>query len=476
MNLFNKRFGPIVLKESNSASEYIEKLQNLATNANESLKKEIEKQIIYIQKGIAGEANTLYQLRYAGMDMYILHDLYLKFGDMSAQIDFIIVTRKRTYILECKNFSGNIEVNNRGAFIRKYDVSGKKNIEGTESPITQNERHLQVIKELRKESKGNFISKRIFEANFADNYKSIVVLTNPKTVINDKYAKREIKEQIVRVDQLINRIKELDAEVKSSEMSDRQMRTIAEFFLTMNKTDRTDYIKKYEELLKESQMNDTSTDEIEVESIERIEEVTEMEKEITIKLKAFRKEQSRREQITAYYIFTDAQMEGLIDRKPRNKDELLKVAGFGEKKVEKYGDAIIRIISECFESQINAEKASLQRDYPNSDDVSQKRYIEQNATDLMQLYESQQVSYLDNVMKLDSAKGDIHIYQDKADCKKNYLGKKVEHNGVKVIQRMSDAMDLRSAREKLKEHLHRNPDRALQQSVKELEMEEGREL
>lgn len=346
MSFFNKRFGPIVLKESHSASEYIEKLQNLATNANESLKKEIEKQIILTQKGIHGEANVLYQLRYAGMDMYILHDLYLKFGDMSAQIDFIIVTRKRTYILECKDFRGNIEVNNRGAFIRIYDVFGKKNIEGTDSPITQNERHMQVIKELIKESKGNFISKRIFETNFADNYKSIVVLTNPKTLINYKYAKREIKEQIVRADQLINRIKELDAEVKSGGMSDKQMRTIAEFFLAMDKSDRTDYIKKYEELLKKSQMHNTSTDKIEVESVKNIECVTEREKEIALKLKAYRKEQSTIEQIKAYYIFNDAQIKELIDKKPHNKEELLKVAGFGVKKVEKYGEDIIKILSE----------------------------------------------------------------------------------------------------------------------------------
>lgn len=478
MSLFNKNFGPIVLKESHSASEYIEKLKNLATNANESLKKEIEKQIIFIQKGIDGEANTLFQLRYAGMDMYILHDLYLKYGDISAQIDFIIVTRKRTYILECKNFSGNIEVNNRGAFIRKYDVyGGKENIEGTESPITQNERHLQVIKDLKKESKGNFISKKIFEANFADNYKSIVVFTNPKTVINDKYAKREIKKQIVRVDQLINRIKELDAEVKNSEMSDKQMRTIAEFFITRDKTDRTDYIKKYEELLKKSQMNDTSTDEFEVERVAKIEDATERENELTLKLKAFRKEQSISEQITAYYIFTDAQMEGLIDRKPRNKDELLEVAGFGDKKVEKYGDAIIRIIGECFESQINVEEASLQRNYPNLEDISQKEYIEQKDKDLMQLYESKQVFLdLDNVIKIDSAKGDLHIYQDKADYKKNYLGKKVEHNGVKMIQRMSDAMDLDSAHAKLKKHLHKDRVRVLQQGMKQPEMEEEMEL
>ena len=95
----------------------------------------------------------------------------------------------------------------------------------------------------------------------------------------------------------------------------------------------------------------------------------------------------------------------------------------------------------------------------------------------MQLYESKQVFLdLDNVIKIDSAKGDLHIYQDKADCKKNYLGKKVEHNGVKMIQRMSDAMDLDSARAKLKKHLHKDRVKELQQGMKQPEMEEEMEL
>ncbi len=52
----------------------------------------------------------------------------------------------------------------------------------------------------------------LFEKHFADSHKPIVVLTNPKTYMNYKYAKKEIKDQIIRADQLIAYIKRQDAE------------------------------------------------------------------------------------------------------------------------------------------------------------------------------------------------------------------------------------------------------------------------
>ena len=39
-------------------------------------------------------------------------------------------------------------------------------------------------------------------------------------------------------------------------------------------------------------------------------------------------------------------MEDLIHKKPRTKEELLNVSGFGTAKVEKYGETILKILSE----------------------------------------------------------------------------------------------------------------------------------
>ena len=339
MGLFTKRIGPVFLKSSNQAREYVDKLRELKEQCSDELKEEIEKQITIAEYGIKGEECIAFELKNSGMDMYILQDICLQHGDLSAQIDYLIVTRKRIYIIECKNLIGDIEVNSAGDFIRTYQLRGRRIKEGIYSPITQNARHMQVIKEVRKSGKGNIITKTMFENNFANSYKSIVVLANPKTVLNAKYAKKEVKEKIVRADQLVQKIKEMDKQVQD-DMTVKAMEEIAEFFLEKNQEDRTDYAEKYKKLLERAEAFNAQEDMQESADSDGNEDKEELVKA----LKAFRLERSRQEQVKAYFIFNDAQMEDLIKKKPKNKEELCLVSGFGKVKADKYGDAILEVL------------------------------------------------------------------------------------------------------------------------------------
>lgn len=141
MELFQKKLGPVFLKENSDAELFIEKMTELSKRANGSIKEEIDNQIKLASYGLAGEKNIAFELKNCDIDMYILHDVYFEHEDMSAQIDYMIFTRKRVYIIECKNLIGDIEIDNNGNFIRSYELSGKKIKEGLYSPITQNERH-----------------------------------------------------------------------------------------------------------------------------------------------------------------------------------------------------------------------------------------------------------------------------------------------------------------------------------------------
>lgn len=391
MGLFTKEIGPVFLKASNQAAEYIEKLKLLQDKCDGSLKEEIDKQIAIAEYGIKGEQSIAFELKNSGMDMYILQDICLEHGELSAQIDYMIVTRKRIYIIECKNMIGDIEVNNTGDFIRTYQLRGRRIKEGIYSPITQNIRHLQIVKEVRKADRKNIITKKLFENHFEDNYKSIVVLANPKTVLYAKFAKTEVKEQIVRVDQLVHKIKEMDKQVKDS-MSEKEMAEIANFFLEKNKQDRSDYTEKYEKILAKAEISNEKnavTEDVEVSNekeaitkkvevsnekepiVEKVEiskekeiitekvEKSEAKEVITenvsvekdngrekliAELKAFRLERSRQEKVKPYFIFNDAQMADLIEKNPKDKTELCQVSGFGPVKAEKYGDVILEIL------------------------------------------------------------------------------------------------------------------------------------
>ena len=329
MELFKKKIGPVFLKDTSDATTIIAQLEALLPQVSHDIREEIEKQIKVTTYGEMGENNVAFESKNSGMDMYILRDIYLEYGDLSAQIDYLVITRQHVYIIECKNLIGNIEIDNMGNFIRSYEYGNRKIKEGFYSPITQNERHLLMIKNLRGERHTNFLAKKRFENSFANTYKSIVVLANPKTILNAKYAKKEVKQKVIRLDQLIAHIKAVDAAEDYSFKTD-DMLALAQFFLESNKEKKTDYLKKYQ--------NEVTTN---AEAVP----VGANKEELIKKLKDFRWCQSKYENIKPYYIFNDMQMNDLIEKNPKNEEELLRVSGFGKVKVDKYGKDILKILS-----------------------------------------------------------------------------------------------------------------------------------
>lgn len=67
------------------------------------------------------------------------------------------------------------------------------------------------------------------------------------------------------------------------------------------------------------------------------------------KLKDYRLQKSREENVKPYYIFTDVQINDLLLKMPKTKEELLAVNGFGKVKVEKYGQEILEILAQNIE-------------------------------------------------------------------------------------------------------------------------------
>ena len=85
-------------------------MNSLLSKATGSIKEKIEEQIKYAEAGLLGEKQIAFELKNSGIDMYVLHDIYLEKGDLSAQIDFLLITRRHLYVIECKNLFGNIEL------------------------------------------------------------------------------------------------------------------------------------------------------------------------------------------------------------------------------------------------------------------------------------------------------------------------------------------------------------------------------
>ena len=151
MAVFNRLDKPVFLKEESEVKYYILKLKELYDKAEGDLKCKIEKELKIATLGEVGEKNIAFELKNSNIPMYVLHDINLEIDGLTAQIDYIVVTRKATFIIECKNLVGNIEIDSQGNFIRTYKFNGKYIKEGIYSPITQNQRHLEEIKRIGKE-------------------------------------------------------------------------------------------------------------------------------------------------------------------------------------------------------------------------------------------------------------------------------------------------------------------------------------
>ncbi len=330
MLIFNDTFKDTILYYSgNTLENKIKVLENKLKN----VKSKEEKLYLYeeIQKykyGIQGENKILYELKNSHIPMYILHDINLEYKDYKAQIDFIILTKKNYYIIECKNLYGNISIDNKGNF---YRINNKNKI-GIYNPITQLDRHINIIRRYI-EDRNNFIGKLIVKKIFDSMYHGIVVLANDNTVVEDKYAPKNVKNKVIRADQLIEYIKYIEKNTDSYASSEKDIISSCNNILALCKKEET--IAEERPLLN---INEDITDNNKTININS-------DDEIRTNLKKYRLNKSRELNYKPYFIFSDKTLEELINKKPKNKVELKQIEGFGDKKIEMYGIDIIKIIN-----------------------------------------------------------------------------------------------------------------------------------
>lgn len=102
-----------------------------------------------VKRGIAGERDAAHYLdNYLkdDPDRMLLHDLRFKVDGDVIQIDHLVLTRGLyVYLLETKNFNGNLRVNGHGEFSVEYP--GER-VYGIPSPLEQSRRHEGPLRKL----------------------------------------------------------------------------------------------------------------------------------------------------------------------------------------------------------------------------------------------------------------------------------------------------------------------------------------
>lgn len=360
--LLNKRTitNPIFLKEFEDNNKQLQDLNDLLEKVSSDKKTLINRDIFFIKQEIYGEKNVYNELKNSFIPMLAIHDIRLEFNDYVAQYDFILITAKCIFVLKTKQLNGDIEITEDGDFIRIIKNKEGKFLrkQGMYNPISANEREARILEEILHREK--------LLSNMK--VKPIVVISNPKAIINKSKCPENIKNNLYKYDQISTLIKKiLDDNKYAKELSEKNMYEIANYLINNNKDENIDYISRYS--LDKVDFNNENADKVNNLQNNNVEkDINLSEKDLELNqdnddfmqsersnsnehsevyelLRQYRWNKSKEEGFKPFTIFTNKELDSLIEAKPKNKEELLKVRGFGQKKVEMYGDAILEILS-----------------------------------------------------------------------------------------------------------------------------------
>ena len=284
--------------------------------------KELISKLNVVKKGLEGENEIAYQLKKSSIGMYVLRDVKVKYEDLTAQIDFVVITPVYTYYIECKNLIGNITVNDKGDFIREYYSNGEKVKTGLYSPLRQVEAQREVMRKIW-ESRASTLTKLFASKDFNHYRRVLVVVANRDTILNTSKAPDNIKYKVLRSDGLIRQI-EYDYNHRSSDESlesQKSMEEAAKSYVEIIEKDNCDYYEIYKN--KYCKNNDDLKD----------------------KLIEFRKKRSSEMKMPTYYVFNDEELDKLVEIRPKNIDELKSANILTPVKINTHGEQIINEIN-----------------------------------------------------------------------------------------------------------------------------------
>ncbi len=332
---------PTFMKEFTKESQQLNSLIELSGKLKEGDKKErIDRDIVYLKAGINGESRVNYEIQNSFLPLICLHDIRIENKEHVAQLDFVIITNKFICILETKKLYGDISINRDGDFIRSIrGKNGRIHKEGMYSPISQNERHLRILEDMLK---SNGIIRNM-------PLKSLVVMANEKSIINKKGCPSYISKAIYKHDQIVPYLKRNINDKKNTiDLIGKNMVRMANFLIENNKPIEFDNISKYG-IEKDDYLGDSIKPKAKTKIKKTVANVVKEDSGnyelICSELKKYRVKKAIEKNVKAYYIFTNKQMEELIEKHPKSKEDILSIKGFGKTKVESFGEDILGIFN-----------------------------------------------------------------------------------------------------------------------------------
>lgn len=188
----------IIFKANDTLNNNIKNLMNKQKTESSALKNNaLNYQILLFKIGELGESKVLDELKYSFYPMNIIKDISINIGEFHCQIDFLIITKKSIYLIECKNNGANLKIDSNGSFYLIKE--GKKN--RIFSVLNQIERQKMILEQLD------------FDVDIK-NIQPIIVYANEETgiEIEDETILRGI--DVINLDRLNSLIREKEKDLE----------------------------------------------------------------------------------------------------------------------------------------------------------------------------------------------------------------------------------------------------------------------
>lgn len=139
----------MLIKEADDQTVVVQELEQLAGGTGAEAKRAAEE--LRIRKaGLKGESESAYLIDFDyahSPNWAVIHDLRLEHHGRVAQIDHLLINRwMDVYVLETKHFHAGLKITRDGEFLRYNRF--RNTYEGMASPLSQNERHIAVLRDV----------------------------------------------------------------------------------------------------------------------------------------------------------------------------------------------------------------------------------------------------------------------------------------------------------------------------------------
>lgn len=209
----------------------------------------IERELRAMKTGIQGEEDSAYYIDFYfenSKNWAVIHDLRIEHEGSVAQIDHLLINRLfEVYVLESKNFSYEVVINENGEFTLKSCNQAF----GIPSPIEQNKRHIFL---LEKFIAAKNIAARRLGIPIIPRFKSLILMA-PKSVITRPDTKHFDTECVIKADGLRTKIDQnankftpvYDLSIISNLSTLKSVAEFAERLQSFHSKSRINYTKKF---------------------------------------------------------------------------------------------------------------------------------------------------------------------------------------------------------------------------------------